>query len=463
MLAIIPSEATSPSKGWREFIRMQEKNGERHRAAGIVHPRAETSSLGLVMRTIRWRYAIAAAAPLPACHAGAGIRVEPPLTAEVTYAQPRGRYDLYRIRLRAAGENATGRLLRPHRGGGPFPAVLLNDGRELNSATLDYLPAEFGDVVVLSLDYPKELPYEFDPLTLVLASDQIRRELRRIPRLFSLGGAYLTQRADVDSSRIAMVVTSFAAPFGVLAAAEDRRFRNVGLIYGAGDLGRVLEANLTLEPRFLRSVAGWLTGQLYGEFEPTRYIAGIAPRPLIMVNGRDDPQMPVQAVRVLYAAAREPKTLIWLPTGHLMPTDRALIRALVDTTLARLPVLQRGQTGRRRKRGVATGRRARRSARPALRERAVERKFERWRASGPAAVVRFYGCREWLRGVRGLRAALSRLHYRRSDGVPVRSRCRNRRTSSNSVDDPSDDDHDQRDDRIPRQALPRIAGCHVGS
>lgn len=294
---------------------------------------------------MRCLYAIAGMALLPACHATAGIRIDPPVTAEVAYVQARGRYDLYRVHLRAAGEVARGQLLRPRRGEGRFPAVLLNDGRELNSAALEYLPSEFGDVVVLSLDYPETLPYEFNPLTLLLQSDQIRRELRRIPRLFSLGGAYLTQRADVDTSRLTMVVTSFAVPFGVLAAAEDRRFGNVGLIYGAGDLGSVLEANLSVEPRFLRSVAAWLAHQLYGEFEPTRYIASIAPRPLIMVNGRDDPQMPVGAVRALYAAAREPKALIWLTTGHLLPTDRPLIRTLVDTTLARLPALNSAQGG----------------------------------------------------------------------------------------------------------------------
>ncbi|MFN2399915.1 MAG: alpha/beta fold hydrolase [Gemmatimonadaceae bacterium] len=273
------------------------------------------------------------------------IPVDPPVKAEVAYIQARGRYDLYRVRLRGAGATATGQLLRPRQGAGPFPAVLLNDGRELNSAALEYLPAEFGDVVVLSLDYPAGIPYELGTSTLLLESEKIRRELRRIPRLFSLGAAYLTQRADVDSSRLAMVVTSFAVPFGVLAAAEDPRFRNVGLIYGAGDMAAVLEANLSVKPRFLRSVVAWLARQLYGEFEPTRHVAGIAPRPLIMVNGRDDPQMPVRAVQALYDAAHEPKTLIWLTTGHLQPTDRPLIRALVDTTLARLPVLMSEQRG----------------------------------------------------------------------------------------------------------------------
>jgi fermentation-respiration switch protein FrsA (DUF1100 family) len=289
---------------------------------------------------LSYGYALLTAGLLTACHAGAGIRVDPPVTAQVAYVEPRGRYDLYRVRLQAKGETATGQLLRPRDAASRLPAVLLNDGRELNSAAIRYLPPEFGDVVVLSLDYPEALPDEFDAVSTLLDSDAIRRELRRIPRLFSLGAAYLTQRTDVDSSRLAMVVTSFAVPFGVMAAAADPRFRNVGLIYGAGDLGRVLEANLSLEPRFLRSLAADLAHELYGEFEPTRYVAAISPRPLVMVNGRNDPQMPVEAVRALYAAADEPKTLIWLTTGHLLPTDRRLIRALVDTTLARLPVLE---------------------------------------------------------------------------------------------------------------------------
>jgi fermentation-respiration switch protein FrsA (DUF1100 family) len=175
---------------------------------------------------------------------------------------------------------------------------------------------------------------------LLFENAELKRELRRIPRVFSLGAAYLTQRADVDRSRIAMVVTSFAVPFGVLAAAEDQRFRNVGLIYGAGDLATVLEANLALRSRFLRSATAWLAEELYHEFEPTRFVGRIAPRPLVMVNGVDDPQIPVRAVQALFNAAREPKSLIWLRTGHLSPTDSVLIRALVDTTLGRLPALQ---------------------------------------------------------------------------------------------------------------------------
>jgi hypothetical protein len=274
------------------------------------------------------------------CYAPAEFRLEAPVTATVTPDSQRGRYDLYRVELRAAGEIVTGRLLRPRDSAGPFPAVLLNNGRELNSEAVMHLPPDFGDIVVLSLDFPAGIPYELSMRDFIFRAVPIRDELRRIPRFFSIGGAYLAQREDVDSGRVAMVVTSFSVPFGVIAAARDQRFRNVGLIYGAGDLGSVFEANLDMRPRFLRAIAGWFVMRLYAEFEPTQFVAEISPRPLVMVNGADDPQMPVETVRALYHAAREPKALIWLRTGHLLPTDTTLIRALVDTTLARLPVLR---------------------------------------------------------------------------------------------------------------------------
>ena len=218
--------------------------------------------------------------------------------------------------------------------------MLLQDGRELNSDALRYLPREFGDVVVLSLDYPEELPYAISVGDLVLRGADLRRAAARIPRMFSLAADYLTTRSDVDTTRLIVVATSFAVPFAAQTAALDPRFVNVGLIYGAGRMEDVLAANLTLRPAFLRRPAAWLAMRPFREFAPEQYVGRISPRLLVMVNGIDDPQMPRAAVEALYAAAREPKQMIWLRTGHLMPTDSALIRVLVDTALATLPALR---------------------------------------------------------------------------------------------------------------------------
>ena len=261
------------------------------------------------------------------------------VTAETTAAGSRGRYALQRVRLRSStGLEVNGRLLRPLTAS-RVPAILLNDGRELNSRAIEYLPADFGDVVVLSIDYPEAIPYAVGVKDLVVRGGDIRKAARLIPASFSLAGEWLSARADVDAARVGLVATSFAVPFATIAAAMDARFRDVGLIYGAGDFATVMAANLDLRPRWLRRPAAWLATRAFREFEPERHVALIAPRPILMVNGIDDPQMPRAAVESLYEAARDPKTLIWLRTGHLLPTDSVLIRALVDTALARLPIL----------------------------------------------------------------------------------------------------------------------------
>ncbi len=269
------------------------------------------------------------------------------VAAETTSAGSRGRYALERVRLLSStGLEVTGRLLRPAsptRG----PAILLNDGRELNSSAIDYLPPEFGDVVVLSVDYPEAIPYTVGVKDLVFNGGTIRKAARLIPASFSLAGEWLSLREDVDAARVGIVATSFAVPFATIAAVMDSRFRDVGLIYGAGDFATVMAANVTLRPRFLRRPAAWLATRAFREFEPERHVALIAPRPVLMINGVDDPQMPRDAVESLYDAAREPKTLIWLRTGHLLPTDSVLIRALVDTALARLPILSSPAEARR--------------------------------------------------------------------------------------------------------------------
>ena len=289
--------------------------------------------------------ACATPTPRPASRAElARFRVpgDAPVVAETTFAGMRGRYASYRVRITSRGLSATGRLLAPARGGatGAHAAVLLNDGRELDSRALDYLPPEFGDVVVLSLDYPAAIPYEIALGDVVLHGARLREAAERVPALFSLGGAYLARRADVDPARVAIAATSFAVPFAVVAAAADERFRNVALVYGAGDLDGVLAANLALRPRALRPAVAWLATRPFRALEPERWVARIAPRPLVMINGSDDPQMPRSAVEALHAAAREPKALVWLRTGHLLPTDTALVRRLVDTAFARLPVLR---------------------------------------------------------------------------------------------------------------------------
>lgn len=262
---------------------------------------------------------------------------------EETLVGYRGRYERYVVRLESStGMVATGQMLRPRTRDDRawHPAVLLNAGREQSSGAVHSLPPDFGDVIVLSLDYPEELPHEVSVWTLLRHRGRLRDASRDVAAIFSLAAGYLIQLEGTDPERLGIVGTSFAVPFAVIAAAMDPRYRNVGLIYGAGDMPLVLAANLEIRPDVLRRWIARVALRPFREFEPVRHVPAIAPRPIVMVNGIDDPQMPVLAVQRLFDAAREPKELIWKRTGHILPGDTTLIHALVDTAFARIPILR---------------------------------------------------------------------------------------------------------------------------
>jgi hypothetical protein len=270
-------------------------------------------------------------------------------------AHPRGRYVEEKVRLQSStGLVATGLILHPANVASHcLPAMLLEDGREENSGVINRLPPEFGDMVVLSLDYPNELPDNPQIRDVTLHATSVRKGARMAPAMFSLGAGYLAERPEVDAARVAMVAASYSVPFGTIAAAMDQRIRNVALIYGAGSLPLVFAANLKGIPSMLRRPLASLAMLPFAPFTPERYVQRIAPRPLVMINGVDDPRMPLAAVHALYDAAREPKALLLLKTGHLMPTDSALIQSLTDTAMARLPVLRAGGRGECRGNGNA--------------------------------------------------------------------------------------------------------------
>lgn len=63
---------------------------------------------------------------------------------------------------------------------------------------------------------------------------------------------------------------------------------------------------------------------------PANYIGRISPRPLLMVNGNADPDyIRATSVEPLERLAKQPKEMIWLETGHLLPQGE------IRTTIAR--------------------------------------------------------------------------------------------------------------------------------
>lgn len=57
-----------------------------------------------------------------------------------------------------------------------------------------------------------------------------------------------------------------------------------------------------------------------------------------MLNALEDERIPRASVEVLWNAAREPKSQVWLPGPHMQGNRQEVLRALVDTVMVRAGV-----------------------------------------------------------------------------------------------------------------------------
>lgn len=140
---------------------------------------------------------------------------------------------------------------------------------------------------------------------------------------------WLEGQRSVDASRIAVLGYSLGGFLALMAAADDDRLRVVALA-AAGDL-----PDATPYASMVRAL-----------IDPPRAARKLRGRPLLLVNGRSDTTTrPAQAER-LFAAAEEPKTMLWYDGGHWPPP--ACINETVDWLQSELDLLSRDADSERR-------------------------------------------------------------------------------------------------------------------
>lgn len=218
------------------------------------------------------------------------------------------------------------------------PLVLLLGGHKTGRDAVGLIPETQG-AVVAAMSYPYQGPHRVKGLAVIRHVPAIRRAIFDTPPAVLVALDYLLARPDVDPARVEGVGVSLGAPFMVIAGALDPRIGRVWSIHGAAGTYGLLEANLrraipAAPPR--AAVAGLASLLVAGpRMAPERWAPRIAPRPFVMVNATHDVQMPRPLVERLYASAVEPKSLIWIPGGHVRSRPE-VVRPLIDTVLGRM-------------------------------------------------------------------------------------------------------------------------------
>jgi dienelactone hydrolase len=129
---------------------------------------------------------------------------------------------------------------------------------------------------------------------------------------------YLQARPDIAKDRIYLIGASYGAITGATAAALDTRFRAVDLVYGGGDLRKLMEnKDVSKSAGPFHGLAVSFAEWLLGVGDPIHYVDRISPRPIFFQNGGRDRIVVPEAAKALYDAAKEPKEIKWYPSDHL--------------------------------------------------------------------------------------------------------------------------------------------------
>ncbi len=216
-----------------------------------------------------------------------------------------------RFEVDSRGDRVPGRLLLPAEPG-PHPLILLIHGAR-GSIDSEYMQASApwvrGGAAVASIDLPLHGERSSAKLSERLLSGLERAGARPEDPLptadhllwlefvrqavSDLGAALdgLAGHPEIDGSRIGFAGFSLGAMLGARFCGEDARPRAAALALAGGGFGPP-------------------------EVDPCSAIAGLSPRPLLMVNASDDRVVVAEATERLFEAARDPKRLEWYDGDH---------------------------------------------------------------------------------------------------------------------------------------------------
>ncbi len=224
---------------------------------------------------------------------------------------------------------------------GGTPALILAGGFETGREALKYLP-DPGPNAVITYEYPVDKQRwkqagKFGRLII------LRSAATTVPRQLALLLGWVRGQPWTDPERISLVGVSL----GALLLPAARRIAEVAgepsgptiMAFGAVQLNRLVEANLKVEPFWLRAALADLAGLAVRAIEPASHL-GAMKGELLLINGSRDKLIPVELARALHALAPEPKRVVMLPLGHLYPGEREVLDRIL--TISRDWLLELG-------------------------------------------------------------------------------------------------------------------------
>ncbi len=153
---------------------------------------------------------------------------------------------------------------------------------------------------------------------------------------------YLCTLPEVDMSRLSLLGFSAGAAVSVFVASQDKRVSSIvacacpaefTFLAETDNLSSIIDRFRSIgairDKDFPRSGDEWFSG--FRQVSPIKYVAGIAPRPLLLVHGNRDETVNVSHAYKLHAEAGEPKQLNIIDgAGHRLRQDDRAMTIIMD-------------------------------------------------------------------------------------------------------------------------------------
>jgi len=146
----------------------------------------------------------------------------------------------------------------------------------------------------------------------------------------------------VDTSRLFLVGFSGGAATSVYVASKDERVCGLAACACPADFSLLMERDTPQgtidryrtigairDDDFPPSLDGWFDN--LRQVTPIEHVAGISPRPLLLIHGANDETVPVEHARSLYETAGKPKEIVVLEgLGHRLRQEDRAVAAVMD-------------------------------------------------------------------------------------------------------------------------------------
>lgn len=252
-----------------------------------------------------------------------------PLLAEVQQPGTQGTgYTYYKLTYYSANNQTVPAelILPPAKPGEKLPCVVLMHGLGQDKTGLAFLWPSFAKAgyAVFAIDAQfhgdrkPRAPLELFGTSVYSTRDMIVQTIIDLRR----GMDYLQSRPDIDPKRIGYVGLSMGGILGTILAAVDDRVQAPVLALAGGDFRLMAEkSQLSVVKRAREQLHDFADANIKAldPVDPIHWVAQIAPRPILFINGDKDTTVPVESANELKSAAGPNKVVYMYPGGHVPP------------------------------------------------------------------------------------------------------------------------------------------------